>query len=131
MAVEITKTQWRVGTGNSHYYTLGSLNFFICPQCIPVSTLSTEADNHGYHIFYFTNSFSRVARWVGLSRTLHSAIRNGKIICGPASEQLTISKQSLVSTEIQLSHTFLYSIVPSLSRLKFGAKFVDISWIYC
>ena len=46
LAVEITKTGWRVGTGNSHYYTLGSPNFFICPQCIPVSTLSTEGDNH-------------------------------------------------------------------------------------
>ena len=36
-----------------------------------------------------------------------------------------------MSTEIHFSHAFLYSIVPSLSRLKFGAKFVDISWIYC
>ena len=28
LAVQITRTQWRVGTGNCHYYALGSLNFF-------------------------------------------------------------------------------------------------------
>ena len=59
LALEITKTQWRVGTGNSHYYTLGSLNFFYMSTVH--SSVNTLKSGRQPDIPYFTNSFSRFA----------------------------------------------------------------------
>ena len=119
LAVKITKTQWRVGTGNCHYYALGSPNFF--DMSTVHSTVSTQPLREP-QIRYFTNSFSPLAGWVGLSGSVYlqvyNALHHPKVQYGPFILVRIIYQAnilSIASTEIHLSHTFLSSIVPSLS----------------
>ena len=111
LALEITKTQWRVGAGNSHYYTLGSLNFFYMSTVH--SNVNTLKSGRQPDIPYFTNSFSRFA----LS-DYHKTPRSRcymiifllNFSTTDCENDMCCSYQqpTTVSTEIDFSHTFSF-----------------------